>query len=52
MLIGTFSEANERSVGKEKREFAEVRWMEISSYLKRISRNGKQPVKQSAFQGE
>src|SRR5215470_2086865 len=44
--------ATERSVGKEKREFAEVRWMEISSYLKRISKNGTRPVKQSEFQGE
>ena len=33
-------------------EFAEVRWMEISSYLKRESRDGTKPVRQIEFQGE
>ena len=52
LVIGTFAEEDERSVGKEKLEFAEVRWMEISSYLKRESQNGKKPVKQIEFKGE
>jgi len=30
----------------------EVRWMEISSYLRRESDNGKKPVKQIVFEGE
>ncbi len=34
-----------RAVGKEMREFADVRWMEISSVLKRESQNGTKPVK-------
>ncbi len=37
LVIGTFSEEEERAVGKEQVEFAEVRWMEISSVLKRES---------------
>src|SRR5229473_2536078 len=52
LVIGTFAEENERSVGKEKLEFAEVRWMEISSCLKRESKNGKKPVHQIEFKGE
>ena len=30
----------------------EVRWMEIRDYLKRVSDNGKKPVKQIVFEGE
>ena len=52
LVIGTFSEEDERAVGREKLEFAEVRWMEISSVLKRLSANGTKPVKQIEFQGE
>ena len=51
LVIGTFAEEDERSLGKEKLEFAEVRWMEISGYLKRESRNGTKPVKQIEFKG-
>ncbi len=40
LVIGTFSEEDERTIGKEKLEFADVRWMEISSVLKRESQNG------------
>lgn len=43
---------DERSVGKDKLEFAEVRWMEISSVLQRESQNGAKPVKQIEFKGE
>jgi hypothetical protein len=52
LVIGTFAEEDERSVGKEKLEFAEVRWMEISSYLKHKSQNGKLPVTRIEFEGE
>ncbi len=49
LVIGTFSEDDERAIGKDKLEFAEVRWMEITSVLKRESANGTKPVKQIEF---
>lgn len=52
LVIGTFAQDDERSMGRDKLEFAEVRWMEISSYLKRESQNGKKRVKQIEFNGE
>lgn len=52
LVIGTFREDDERGIGKDKLEFAEVRWMEISSVLKRESENGTKPVKQIEFKGE
>jgi len=52
LVIGTFSEEDERMGGKDKLQFAEVRWMEISSELKRLSEDGKKPVKQIEFKGE
>jgi hypothetical protein len=52
LVIGTFSEVDERATGKAKIEFADVRWMEISSVLKRESENGTKPVKQIDFKGE
>ncbi|MBK5274469.1 MAG: TIR domain-containing protein [Desulfuromonadales bacterium] len=52
LVIGTFSEENIRFSGRDKLEFADVRWMEISSYLKRESRDGTKPVKQIEFRGE
>jgi hypothetical protein len=52
LVIGTFSEEDERAVGKEKLEFADVRWMEVSSVLKRESQNGTKAVKQIEFKGE
>jgi small GTP-binding protein len=52
LVIGTLSEADERAVGKEKVEFADVRWMEISSVLRHESQNGTKPVKQIEFRGE
>ena len=30
----------------------EIRWMDVSDWLKRESDNGKSPVKQTAFKGE
>jgi small GTP-binding protein len=52
LVIGSFSEGDEHAIGKDKLEFAEVRWMEISSVLKRQSQNGTKPVKQFEFKGE
>jgi WD40 repeat protein len=52
LVIGTFSKDQERLAVKDKLEFAEVRWMEISSYLKRESQGGTKPVKQIEFKGE
>ena len=52
LVIGTFSEEDERSAGRQKVEFADVRWMEISSVLQSESRNGTKPVKQIEFAGE
>jgi predicted RNA-binding Zn-ribbon protein involved in translation (DUF1610 family) len=52
LVIGTFSEDDARAIGKDKLEFAEVRWMEISSVLQRESANGTKPVKQIEFKGE
>jgi NADH pyrophosphatase NudC (nudix superfamily) len=51
-VIGTFSEDDERAIGRDKLEFADVRWMEISSVLQRESANGTKPVKQIEFKGE
>ncbi len=52
LVIGTLVGEGERFAGKDKLEFVEVRWMEISSYLRRESKNGTKPVKQIVFQGE
>ena len=52
LVIGTFAEEDERSVGRAKLEFAKVRWMEITSVLKHESQNGTKPVKQIEFKGE
>ena len=52
LVIGTFAEDEERSFGKAKLEFADVRWMEISSVLQRESDGGQKAVKQIEFKGE
>ncbi|MBI1761389.1 MAG: DUF4365 domain-containing protein [Acidobacteria bacterium] len=52
LVIGTFATDEERSLGKDKLEFADVRWMEISSVLQRESDGGKKAVKQIEFKGE
>ena len=52
LVIGTFSEEYERANGRQKVEFADVRWMEISSVLQRESANGTKPVKQIESAGE
>ena len=51
LVIGTFA-PGEEGVGRDKLSFADVRWMEISSVLRRESRNGKNEVKQLEFKGE
>lgn len=52
LVIGTFAQDEGRFAGREKVEFAEIRWMEIRSYLKRESEDGTKPVRQIVFQGE
>ena len=52
LVIGTFAAEDERVGGKERVEFADVRWMEISSVLRRERANGTRPVKQIEFKGE
>jgi hypothetical protein len=52
LVVGTFSDEDERAIGKDKVEFADVRWMEITSVLKTASQSGKKAVKQIEFKGE
>ena len=54
LVVGTFQEDERRghSADRDRLEFAEVRWMEISSVLKHDSENGTKPVKQIVFKGE
>ena len=52
LVVGTFAGEEEGFTGREKLEFVEVRWMEISSELKRLSANGTKPVKSFEFKGE
>ena len=52
LVVGTFVGEEEGFTGREKLEFAEVRWMEISSELKRLSANGTKAVKSFEFKGE
>jgi GTPase SAR1 family protein len=52
LVIGTFEEDKERLFTDGKLEFADVRWMEISSILRRDSEGGKKSVKQIEFKGE
>ena len=42
-VIGTFPEDGDRVIGRDKLEFADVRWMEIASVLRRESANGTKP---------
>jgi WD40 repeat protein len=52
LVVGSFAVDDECLARKDKLEFADVRWMEISSVLKRESQNGRKPVKQIEFKGE
>ena len=52
LVIGTFPEEDGRTTGSSKQDFADVRWMEITSVLQRESANGTKPVKQIEFKGE
>ncbi len=52
LVIGTFTTKDERFVGRDRLELESVRWMEISSYLRWESDNGKKPVRRIIFTGE
>lgn len=52
LVIGTFPKEDGRATGSSKREFADVRWMEITSVLQRESANGTKLIKQIEFKGE
>jgi hypothetical protein len=52
LVIGTFHEAADRLERNERVEFADVRWMDISSVLRRESQNGIVPVAEVEFKGE
>jgi hypothetical protein len=54
LVVGTFREEDRagHSARQNRLEFAEVRWMEISSVLKALSENGTKPVTQIEFKGE
>ena len=51
-MIGTFPEDSERSAQREKKSFADVRWMEVGGPLRELSTNGSKDVKQIEFKGE
>ena len=51
LVIGTFPNRDGHHVNNAKMEFLDVRWMEISSYLKREVEHGKK-VRNIVFQGE
>lgn len=52
LVIGTFPEEDDRFGDSQKKRFENVRWMEITSELRRLSENGTKPVKQIDFRGE
>ena len=52
LVIGTFIREEERVANTEKLGFADVRWMEISTVLRRETENGKKPARQIEFKGE
>jgi small GTP-binding protein len=52
LVVGTFPDWDDRGARQEKREFADVRWMEIGELLRKESANGAKPVKQIVFKGE
>ncbi|MCP5119495.1 MAG: DUF4365 domain-containing protein, partial [bacterium] len=52
LVIGTFATGDERLAGKDKLEFDEVRWMEIGSYLERMSEGGTKAVRQIECDGK
>jgi len=52
LVIGTFSDSEERGERQDKRAFADVRWMEIGDLLRGESAKGTKPVNQIVFKGE
>jgi hypothetical protein len=51
-LIVTLSEVRDLERRGDKHQFESIRWMEITSALKRLSKNGTKPVTQIEFHGE
>jgi small GTP-binding protein len=51
LVIGTFSEENKPPT-KDRIEFADVRWMEVTSVVRRASKNGTKPIDRIEFAGE
>ncbi|MCB2156663.1 DUF4365 domain-containing protein, partial [bacterium] len=52
LVIGTFAETDGRFPARDKFEFDQVRWMDISSYLQDASEGGKKRVDKIEFKGE
>jgi small GTP-binding protein len=52
LVVGTFAEQDKLRGRSDKLEFADVRWMEVSSYLRRESDEGRKAVRQIVFEGE
>jgi hypothetical protein len=52
LVIGTFKESDALELGKNKLEFDDVRWMEITSVLSHESQGGVKRVGQIEFRGE
>jgi WD40 repeat protein len=52
LVIGTFKESETAELGKDKLEFENVRWMEITSALKHETQGGSKRVGQIEFKGE
>jgi small GTP-binding protein len=52
LVIGTFPNDDEQAPKNQKVEFADVRWMEISSVLQQKSQNGTKQVRQIEFKGQ
>jgi small GTP-binding protein len=52
LVIGTFPDPGRHGAHLDKREFAEVRWMEIGELLRQKSGSETRPLKQIVFDGE
>jgi hypothetical protein len=52
LVIGTFVQEEDMHMAGEKLEFHQVRWMEIKSYLKKVSQDNTKPVRSIEFKGE
>jgi hypothetical protein len=52
LVVGTFPDEEDERHGRDRRPFADIRWMEIGDLLRRQSDNGRNEVKQIVFAGE